>query len=59
MAASSPGTSESETPAHEPAEKTEGKPLAGVDLQDLAEKVYGLLKEELRTERDRLGRGHW
>jgi len=44
-----------ETPAQEVPELAEEISMADIDLQALAEKVYRLLKEELRIERDRLG----
>lgn len=44
-----------ETPAQEAPKPTEEMAMADIDLQALAEKVYRLLKEELRIERDRLG----
>jgi hypothetical protein len=44
-----------ETSAQEASELAEEISMAGIDLQALAEKVYRLLKEELRIERDRLG----
>lgn len=49
---STDGTGESAEPARE------GQEPAGteVDLQALAEKIYRLLKEEARLERERLGR---
>jgi hypothetical protein len=45
-----------ETPAQEEPKPTEEMAVADIDLQALAEKVYRLLKEELRVERERLGR---
>jgi hypothetical protein len=45
--------SEVKPPTETPA-ASQGRPA--VDLRALAEKIYALLKEELRLERDRLGR---
>jgi hypothetical protein len=55
MAYSSPtGTAESAEPAQGSHEQAE----AELDLRVLAEKVYRLLKEEARLERERLGQRH-
>jgi len=56
MPLSSPDPVSGETPAQEAPEPTEETAMADIDLQALAEKVYRLLKEELRAERERLGR---
>ena len=55
MSLASPDPVSGETPAQEAPEPTEEMTMADIDLQALAEKVYRLLKEELRIERDRLG----
>jgi hypothetical protein len=46
------GTGESAEPAQEGLESSRTE----IDLQALAEKIYRLLKEEARLERERLGR---
>jgi hypothetical protein len=43
------------TPSAEPGVKP-GAPEANIDLQALAEQIFALLKQELRVERERLGR---
>lgn len=37
----------------------EKKPSQDIDLQTLANKVFALLKQELRVERERLGRNRF
>jgi hypothetical protein len=56
MALASSDPVSGETPAQEAPEPTKEMTMADIDLQALAEKVYRLFKEELRAERERLGR---
>jgi len=55
-----PNRNTSGTPAaSEGVEETRLPATRGIDLEALAEKVYRLLKEEARLERERLGRRRW
>jgi hypothetical protein len=58
---SSPAPRSPSQPAKNPANgvstpRAEPAPAAEIDLEALAEQVYVLLREELRRERERLGR---
>lgn len=50
-----PSATEATAPTQE-APATRLSPASEVDLKTLAEKIYQLLKEEARIERERLGR---